>query len=145
MRYLVMIGILLAFGGINISAQKKTDKIVWQSGKVVLYTYKVDTKTLTYTHTDISKEVTDPQREEKKEVPIRNDYMELEIQTTEGKYIVLQNLRFIWQKKLDLKEGDLVEIAAKDGSIYVKTTKGKKAKYRYALFLPKEPAGGSNL
>jgi len=119
-------------------AQKPTKTNDWKAGEVIVYVYESATKTIPYQHTDVSFDVTDPRRTEQREIIARDDHLRMQIRTEDGLYYVNQGLKYIWQAKLDLKEGDTVEVQAKDGRIRIRTDKRKKGQYRYVLFVPKE-------
>ena len=105
---------------------------------MIVYSYESGTKTIPYTHTDFSVDVTDSRRTEQRDIIARDDHLRMQIRTEDGLYYVNQNLKYIWQAKLDIKEGDTVDVRAKDGRIRIRTAKGKKAKYIYLFFVPKE-------
>lgn len=134
---LTLVGVLLLLT-IPAAAQKPSRKFDWKPGRVIVYSYESGTKTIPYTHTDLSVDVTDSRRTEQRDIIARDDHLRMQIRTEDGLYYVNQNLKYIWQAKLDIKEGDTVDVRAKDGRIRIRTAKGKKAKYIYLLFVPKE-------
>jgi hypothetical protein len=128
----------MAFCSVSVSAQKKSNKLVWLPGTIVLTQYETGVNTLTVKEGDVNPNAADYEKDKTRDIAMRDDYETIKVQTAEGTYNIARSHFFIWQKRLKLSDGEGVQIAVKDDFVYVKTSKGKKAKYHLVQIEPNQ-------
>ena len=142
MKKAFVVGLLLILCGLSAAAQDNKSAFVWQTGKIVDNQYVVDTKTWKTTEIDVSKPLTDPEREKPKEIALSNDTETIKVQAGDLTYTLTRKLKFTWKGKLRLDTGSDVRFAL-DGQdyMYLMNPKGKRVKYYIAKIVNKQDDG----
>ena len=129
MKCLFVVGIVLTFCVMSISAQGKKSELLWKSGEIL--EQRLNTKSYEKVY-----KITLDGKDEEKSLWVTESSQWMMFKTDDITYFLDREVNFFWDKSLKLKKGMKVDYAIDDEIMYLRNAKGKKFKYKIGNTFP---------